>query len=290
LRSWAQAALQGNNGDVIAIDGKALRRSHDQYWGQDAILVVNAWATQAGVTLGQLRTSAESNEVPTLTQLLKQLRLKDCIVTADAMHCQTENALEVVEQGGDYVFAAKGNQGLLQQHIIEIFDNPMDGVKFDTARTLEKQHGRIEERVCTVLTHSGLLEYADPHERWFGLKSIIRMERKQTRVLDGEIKQNTSYYISSLDVSANRLMSIIRSHWLIENALHWVLDVEFNEDRARSRKGHAADNFAVLRRLALNLLKLTPIPMRTRQPSIKIRRKRALWDKPYLLRVLGALT
>lgn len=299
---WIHSMVQLVAGEVIAVDGKKLRGSRDRYSDAEAMTVVNAWAVGAGVALGQLKVDSDSNEIPSLTALLKVLHLKHCIVTVDALHCQTQNAREIVDQGGDYVFPAKTNQSGLYARVIEAFDyaertkaKGTEAIDVSTHVTEEKGHGRIERRACSVITRDtpsgdGLIEFVDPDERWFGLNSISRIDRTRTDILSGHTEHNTVYYISSLSVSAERLAQVVRSHWAVENELHWVMDVEFNEDRSRARKGNSADNFAQLRRLALSLLKRTPIPNRVRQPSIKVRRKRALWDESYLWRVLGVVT
>jgi predicted transposase YbfD/YdcC len=292
---WIQSAVQLTAGEVVAVDGKKLRGSADRYLGAEAITLVNAWAVQTGVMLGQLKVGTHSNEIPSLKALLKLLTLKGCIVTVDAMHCQTDNAREITSQGGDYVFPAKTNQAGLCERVAQAFEyaehsQPAGQVALSIHVTEAKAHGRIEHRRCGVITDEGILEFVDPDQRWFGLKSIARIERTRTDVLSGQVERNTVYYISSLNVSAACLGSIVRSHWTVENSLHWVMDVAFNEDRSRTRKGHAAENFAQLRRLALSLINQTPIPNRTKQPSIKVRRKRAFWDVSYLWRVLGVVT
>lgn len=308
--SWIHSTVRLADGQHIAVDGKKLRGTVDRYSGAEALTVVNAWAVGVGAALGQLRVETHSNEIPSLTALLKVLHLKGCIVTTDAMHCQTENAREIVGQGGDYIFPVKGNQASLHERLVEAFSfaqlQPQSQptvqptarsprVHLSTHVTEDKGHGRLERRMCSVITrHSpagdGLIDYVDPQERWFGLNSIACLQRTRTEILTGKTEHHTVYFISSLSVGAEQLMQLVRSHWAVENELHWVMDVEFNEDHSRIRKGHAAVNFAQLRRLSLTLVKRTPIPNRAKQPSIKVRRKRALWDEDYLWRILGVIT
>lgn len=279
--SWVGACAQVGEGEVVAIDGKTLRRSHDRRSRQGALHLVSAWATANGVVLGQRKTADHSNEIEAIPKLLQVLELKGCIVTIDAMGCQTEIAAQVVAQKGDYALAVKGNQPQLYEDLQEFFATARAadfcGVEHDYYETVEKGHGRIETRrywVTPVL--SGI---ARP-QRWAGLTAIGLAESQ--RQIGDQISIEQRYYICSFNRGAKAFAHAVRGHWGIENQLHWVLDMTFREDESRIRRGEAPQNFAVLRRMALNLLKRET----TLKKGIKQKRLKAGWDDAYLAKVL----
>ena len=281
---WVQAISQRTQGEVVAIDGKRVRRSHDRTLGKDAIHMVNVWASGNGMALGQTKVDAKSNEVTAIPHLLEVLDLNGCIVTIDAMGCQKEIARKTVEAGADYVLAVKENQGQLHQDIGDLFQGAeafgFEGVPYDFSRTLGKDHGRIEARECWVITESQCLDYLQTRKQWAGLKAVIKVRARRETATGASVQ--TRYYISSLEAPASILMEAIRSHWSIENSLHWSLDVTFQEDQCRVRKDHGPQNMAVLRQIALNMLKKETAKKR----SIQSKRLLAGWEEDYLLKIL----
>lgn len=284
--SWVQAVCKTLKGQIIALDGKSLRRSHDKGLGKGAIHMVSAWAAAQRLVLGQRKIDAKSNEISALPELLKVLALEGCIVTIDAMGCQTEIAETIVQQGADYVLAVKENQGNLHEDVQDLFAGA-DEVDFrkvphDYAREVTKDHGRLEIRECWVLSAPEYLDYVRRAEAWKNLHSVVRIctAVRHERVT---VSRETRYFISSLGGSAQGMIKVVRGHWGIENGLHWVLDVTFREDDSRVRKDHAPENFAVLRHIALNVLNRA----RTGKDSIKTMRLRAGWDETYLAGLLA---
>lgn len=282
--SWVQS-LSSITGQV-AIDGKTLRRSHDQSHGKKALHMVSAWASESGLVLGQVATEEKSNEITAIPELLKLLDLSGCLVTIDAMGCQTNIATQIIEQGGDYLLAVKDNQKNLACDIEEIFDlefahtEPFEGFVHDYAKTIDKGHGRIEIRECWTTTDPELLQYLRKPEAWSELKTIALF--RGTRRINGVESVQDRYYIASLSGDAHTILQAVRHHWGIENSLHWVLDVVFREDQARMRQGDTAHNFAMLRHIALNLLRT----QKSGPKSIRGKRLKAAWDNDFLLKVL----
>jgi predicted transposase YbfD/YdcC len=285
--SWVKAVSQLTQGQVIAIDGKALRRSHDRANGKSAIHMVSAWASANHLVLGQLKVDDKSNEITAIPELLEVLELSGCIVTIDAMGCQKDIARQIVEQGADYVLALKENQGQLYREVTDTFKSGLgsafEGLQHDFYQTVGKGHGRIETRQCWVVSEPEVLEYLNEKGAWAGLSSVAMVRSK--RVVGDEESVESRYYLSSLQGEARQLLEATRTHWEIENCVHWVLDIAFNEDDSRVRQGHAPQNLAVVRHLALNLLKME----QTSKGGVKARRKRAGWDEDYLLKVLSQL-
>jgi predicted transposase YbfD/YdcC len=281
---WVEAIEKLTAGQVIAIDGKKLRRSHDQEAGKAAIYMVSAWATQNELVLGQTKVADKSNEITAIPELLQLLEIAGCIVTVDAIGTQTEIAKTIVEAGGDYLLSVKENQGHLLEDIQYLFAvdvaQGFEHVEHSYAKTINKGHGRIETRECWAIDNEQYLLVLRKHEQWKGLRSIVRIVSQ--RQIGEEVEMQTRYFISSLPADAKVILKAKRSHWKIENQLHWVLDIAFREDESRVRKDHAAENLAVLRHIALNLLKNE----KTAKGGIHAKRLQAGWNNDYLLKVL----
>ncbi len=282
--NWVQAAFEVTAGQVIAIDGKTLRHSGDQRLGKTAIHMVSAWATENRLVLGQLKTDEKSNEITAIPQLLDVLDLSGCIVTIDAMGCQTQIAEQIIDQDGDYVLAVKGNQGQLYDDLLSLFlhayQTEFRDVSYTYARTINKDHGRIEIRHCWAIDDPAFLAYLRRQDRWANLQTLVMVHRER-RVGD-QLTYQTVFYITSLPGDAALLLRATRNHWGIENRLHWVLDIAFREDDSRARLGHSAENLAVLRHLALNLLNQE----QSSTVGVKNKRLKAGWNDDYLSRVL----
>jgi predicted transposase YbfD/YdcC len=282
FRNWIAAVEERTKGEIIALDGKQLRRSHDKAEGQKAIYMVSAWASENSMVLGQRKVDDRSNEITAVPQLLEMLEVAGCIVTADAMHCQVETAKKVIENDADYVFVVKDNQPRLLEAIQDLFDDPgeMRWVDTDYDKTTDGNHGRLETRQCWTTSDPEYLAYITSLGDWSGLQSIGMIEAKRSTKEGTSVKRR--YFISSLESNAKQLLHAVRTYWGIENKLHWVLDLAFREDESRVRKGNGPQNFAVLRHIALNLLKREE----TAKISIRAKRKKAGWDNDFLLKVL----
>jgi len=271
---------------IIAIDGKTTRRSHDRWHGIAALHTITAWATEAGVALGQRKVADHANEITALPDLLEQVVAKGAVITMDAMGCQRDLAAQIVAAEADYVLALKANQPETYAAVQTTFAAVTDGTQTvdqqDWQETLDKGHGRLERRTCRVIDDAATVAWLQASEAgaWTGLRTIVEVHATCQR--GDRLHQETRYYLSSLDADASRLNQVIRRHWAIENELHWVLDVVFNEDQSRIRVGYAAENAGILRKLALSVLKQTP-----GKQSLKGKRQRAGWDDPFLAEVLG---
>lgn len=281
---WVAAISDLTLGEIVAIDGKTLRRSHDKRRGKAAIHMISAWASQNRLVLGQVKVDDKSNEITAIPELLRLLAIKGCIVTIDAMGCQTDIATQIISQDADYVLALKDNQKHLHQEVQRLFTDaladPTTTIPYEFDQTVDKDHGRIEIRRCWTIDAPDYIAYLDPQRRWPGLRSVVRIETERRVGL--EISQEIRHYIASLAGDPIHLNQVIRTHWHIENKLHWVLDVAFREDDCRVRQGYAAENLAVLRHIALNLLKQE----QTAKVGIRNKRLKAGWDNDYLLKVL----
>ena len=282
--AWVGTVAERVEGEVVAIDGKTVRRSMDGAGNRGPIHLVNAWATANQLVLGQLRTSDKSNEITAIPELLRVLDLAGCIVTIDAMGCQKTIASRIVEQDAHYLLALKNNHPILHQEVRGFFDDGIltgfDGIQHDAH--VEETHAHDRDEVRRVWTSSEL-DWLPEAEEWTALRSLVCVEAQRT-ILGKPTTTNRRLYISSIpDLAADEAARAVRAHWGVENQLHWVLDVAFREDDARVRKGHAAENLATVRKLALNLLKHEASAKR----GIKSKRLRAGWDHRYLLKILG---
>jgi len=279
---WVKSVSQVLKGEVVAIDGKTLRHSYDQGADKGAIHMVSAWSSANRLVLGQRKVDDKSNEITAIPELLKLLEITGCIVTIDAMGCQKEIASQIVQQGGDYVLALKGNQGNLFEDVQWLFEQAITtnfaDVDHDFCQSIDKGHGRLEIRRCWTLSN---LDYLTQLPLWAGLQTIALVQSE--RRINGKVSTENRYYISSLTSNASVMNNAVRTHWSIENSLHWVLDVSFHEDASRIRKDHSPQTMAVLRHFALNLLSRD----KSSKSSMRAKRHKAAWDLAYLEHLLS---
>lgn len=289
--TWVRTVSGEPGREVVAIDGKTSRRSHDRGAGKEALHLVSAWATTRGLVLGQVATDAKSNEITAIPVLLKLLDLEGTVVTTDAMGCQTAIAAQIVEQGADYVLALKDNHEKLRERVRQTFADadraagttlPLGDLLADT--TTDVGHGRLEQRRCRAIDDPAYLAYVDPDRSWRNLKSVVCIE--STRRIGDTASIEARHYLSSLPADAKALNAAVRGHWGIENRLHWVLDVTLHEDASRVRVGHAPENLAILRHLALNLLRQD----RSSKGSVPTKRFRAALNDRYRRSILAGLS
>lgn len=282
---WVWAVNDIIQGQVINIDGKCLRGADDQKLGKRAIYMVSAWAVENEIVLGQRKVDEKSNEITAIPELLKILSISGCIVTIDAMGTQTNIAKTILEANADYVLSVKENQGHLFEDISVLFavDQAQNFkyASFEYKKTVNKGHGRIDVRECWSTSNPEYLSLIRGSKHWAGLQSIVMVVC--TRIIGNQETKHVRYYISSLLSNAERILQAVRKHWSIENKLHWVLDVALNEDRSRVRKDQAPENFAVLRHIALNLLKQE----KTAKGGIHAKQFQAALKEDYLLKVLA---
>ncbi|MFL5286433.1 MAG: ISAs1 family transposase [Rhodopila sp.] len=270
------AKFTGTVQGVVAIDGKVLRRSFDRASGKSALHMVSAWGCEQRLVLAQVATDAKSNEITAVPKLLEMLSLKGTIVTVDALNCQRAIAQQIVEQGGEYAMALKGNQGTLHDDVRTFLDDPACPAAA-SVQTVDGEHGRIETRTATVCTDIDWLQ-ADHH--WPGLAAIGKVER--IRETAAKTTTETAHYILSTALSVERFNDVVRQHWGVENRLHWRLDVVMNEDQARTRLDNGPHNMAVLRHMAINVMQKNGD-----KDALRGKFQKAAWDNAYLARLLA---
>lgn len=274
---WVMSFTKLLDKEVVAIDGKTIRGAKSN-GKKSPIHIVSAWASANNVVLGQEKVSEKSNEITVIPRLLEVLLLKNCIVTIDAMGCQTDIAAKIVERDAAYILAVKENQKQLYENIQDEF---RFGKNIQTTVSQDLNHGRIETRKCSIITN---FEHIESPLRWEQLKTIIKIEStREFKNSTKPIETASRYYISNLLAQPEDFQKAIRSHWTIENKLHWTLDVAFSEDASRKRTGNAAQNFSILKKIALNLLKKDT----TAKVGVKSRRLKAAWSNSYLLKILN---
>lgn len=283
--NWIQAVSQITKGQVIAIDGKSLRGALERGQNRGAIHMVSAWATENRLVLGQKKVPAKSNEITAIPELLKILAIEGSLVSIDAMGCQKEIAQTIIEQQGDYVLALKGNHKNLHEDVVQLFESARQqnwqDIKHQFYQTIHKGHGRIEIRRYWTM---GNTEYLLQAEQWKGLKSIGLVESE--RRINNQTTLEHRYYLLSIQSDAQLFAKAVRSHWGIENRLHWVLDVSFQEDMSKGCIGYSAENLAVVRHLAVNLL----THENTAKGGVHAKRLQAGWNNNYLSLVLNSLS
>ncbi len=282
FRQWTEGLRQAIGAEIVAIDGKTLRRSHDRAKGKEPIHMVSAWARENGLVLGQVKVEEKSNEITAIPELLRALKLAGCIVTIDAMGCQTKIASEICAAKADYVLALKGNQSTLHEEVKSFLEDAQAGgfpkIAHDFLETSERGHGRVETRRYWITADIAWLTH---HGHWEKLRTVGMVE--SIREIQGQVTVERRFYIGSIGADAQSFARAVRGHWAIENALHWCLDVSFAEDQCRVRSGYAAENLALLRHMALNILKSES----TKKRGIKGKQKAAGWDHSYLLTLLA---
>jgi len=283
---WVWAVNDIVQGQIVNIDGKCLRGSDDQKLGKRAICMVSAWAAENEIVLGQRKVDEKSNEITAIPELLKLLNLSGCIVTIDAMGTQSAIAKAIQESNADYVLSVKENQGHLFEDISVLLgvdqEQNFKYASLDYKKTVNKGHGRIEVRECWSTSNPEYLNLIRGIRNWAGLRSIAMVVC--TRIIEGKETKYVRYYISSLTGNAERILQVVRKHWAIENELHWVLDVALNEDRSRVRKDQSPENLAVLRHIAINLLKQE----KTAKGGIRAKQFQAALKEDYFLKVLAS--
>jgi predicted transposase YbfD/YdcC len=282
--NWMQSLCRVSQGEIIALDGKKLRGSEEKSSKRPGIWMVSAWAKENRLVLGQKQVDEKSNEITAMPELLSRLDITGAVVTVDALNSQTHLAEVIVAAGANYIFAIKGNQGTVYEDLHLLFEgceqDNYEGVVFETARSHSEAHGRNEFRQVFVVKESDYLNYLRRVGDWKDLKTLVKLLTVRTDAAKTEV--SLRYFISSWTAGAADFLSAIRDHWQIENGLHWVLDIAFQEDASRIRKDHAPHNMSVLRHMALNLLKLE----RSSRVGIAAKRKMAGWNNDYLLKVL----
>jgi predicted transposase YbfD/YdcC len=276
--NWVSSLTQSFNNEVISIDGKTVRGAKTRE-KNSPVHIVSAWANQNNMVIGQVKVADKSNEITAIPELLDLLFIEGDIITIDAMGTQTEIVKKIIKKGGDYVLAVKENQ---KELLSEIKDEFMFGKDLKTFEHIDGGHGRIETRICSVVNDFKFI--TNENEKWVKLKQVVKIESiREFKNSDKSIEKATRYFITSLDESPEKILSYVRSHWGIENKLHWILDVQFDEDQSRKRNENAAQNYSIVLKIALNLLKNE----KTVKQGIQGKRLKAGWDNSYLLKLLN---
>lgn len=282
---WMRSVVTVTGGSVVAIDGKTNRRTFGKL--TKALHLVSAFAAANGVSLGQVATDQKSNEITAIPELLQLLDIRGCLITTDAMGCQSDIAADIVSKGGDYLLAVKGNQGLLYRDVKALFVD--EGVERDINVSTNTGHGRVDQRTCEVMGGPDVIAKLRHKNNWVGLNTIVKVTTERTVTSTGEIQENTEsrYYICSLkEPSVERMQEAVRAHWSVENNLHWTIDMAFREDESRIRTDHAPANMATLRHIALNVVRQD----KERKIGVKASRLKAARSTAYLAKLLGGVT
>jgi predicted transposase YbfD/YdcC len=282
--SWMAAVHESTDGELINIDGKTLRSAKEAENSRSLIHMVSVWSASQHLVLAQKKVDEKSNEITVIPSLLKMLTIRGCIVSIDAMGCQREVAKTIIAEGADYVLALKGNQGNLHEDVRELFTSAraqnFKNIEHQFYETVEQGHGRIETRRYWTMGNTAYLIDA---EKWIGLKSIGMVESE--RIINGTISTEQRYYLLSLESDVHRFSQSVRNHWSIENQLHWILDVGFDEDASQACRGYIAENLAVIRHISLNLLSSD----KNSKVGVKTKRLKAGWNNNYLQHILSTL-
>lgn len=276
FRNWVKSISKLSDGELVAIDGKCMRGSYDNYSGQKARHVVSAYATHAHLCLGQQITDQKSNEITAIPELLDALALKGCTVSIDAMGCQKDIAVKIRDKNADYILAVKQNQKGLHEQVEKVF--ALTGITCEDT-DISTGHGRVETRKCSMIND---LTFLDQKEDWIDIRSIIRIESERYDKTSAKTTNKTRYYISSADCNAQYFNKKIRSHWAIENNLHWMLDISFGEDSSRRRKNNHAINFNIMAKTALTLIKHSLHKM-----PVSHKKRHAILDDNFREKILG---
>jgi predicted transposase YbfD/YdcC len=282
--AWTQALCETTQGEIIAVDGKQLRRSFDRMNKQNPLYLVSAWACNNALVLGQVQVAEKSNEITAVPVLLEMIDLAGCIVTVDALNTQKDIAAQIIDSNANYVLALKANHPDLFEDVRLYLDSQrerhFETAPHSSARTIDNDHGRLEIRQCWCV-ETQTLDFLRGKEQWKGLKSIACLEAQRT--INDTTTTERRYYLTSLPPDASKIASAVRAHWGIENKLHWVLDMTFDEDRSRVRKDHGPQNIALMRKIAMNLYRKNT----SRKTSLRLKRMIAGWDTDYLLELLN---
>ncbi len=272
---WTRSVADLCEHEVIAIDGKSMCGSRN-YGNKSIVHMVSAWAEQNHIVLGQVKVDEKSNEITAIPRLLELLVLKGCIVTIDAMGCQKDIAAKIIDKEANYLLALKGNQGNLLEQVEDSF-RFLPVADFD--EQVDTGHGRVETRCCSLISDLSMIE---AKQEWPCLNCLVKIESQRYIKSTGKTEKQTRFYLSSLPADAQLINRSVRAHWAIENSLHWVLDVGFNEDDSRKRTGFAAQNYSLLNRIALNLLKND----KTAKVGVRGKRLKAGWDNNFLIKLI----